>query len=129
MAKYRFPKSLAVCADRYYRLRNERLAQQKIVDKIASEEKAIKNHLIDSIPKSQASGISGKLARVTVVKREDPIVKDEEVFRKYINRSKRFDLAYKLRPSSVACRDMWDEGKDIPGVERFVIVTLSLNKV
>lgn len=127
--KFRFPRTMGKCADKLYALRQKRLAMQKEVDAVAAEEKALKAHIIDNLPKSQASGIAGKDARVTVVTKEEPQVKDQEAFRKYMNRTKRFDLANKLRPSAPAIRDMWEEGKEIPGVEKFNVVTVSLNKV
>lgn len=126
---YKFPKSMGLCADKLYTIRQERLDAQKVVDALAEEEKALKAHIIDTLPKSQASGVAGKLARVTVVTKEEPQVKDQDAFRKYLNRSKRFDLAQNLRPSAPAIRDMWEEGKDIPGVEKFTVVTVSMNKV
>ena len=117
--KYKFPKAMGACADKLYQLRQKRLDMQKLVDGIADEEKALKAHIINTLPKSEASGVAGKVARVTVVTKEEPIVKDEEAFRKYLNRTKRFDLAYKLRPSATAIRDLWDEGKEVPGVDHF----------
>jgi hypothetical protein len=127
--KFRMPRTMGKCADKLYELRQKRLAMQKEVDAVAAEERALKAHIIDNLPKSQASGIAGKTARVTVVTKEEPQVKDQDAFRKYMNRTKRFDLANKLRPSAPAIRDMWEEGKDIPGVEKFNVVTVSLNKV
>jgi len=127
--KFRIPRTMGKCADKLYQVRQARLALQKEVDALKAEESAIKQHIIDNLPKSQASGIAGKDARVTVVTKEAPQVKDQEAFRKYMNRTKRFDLANKLRPSVTAIRDMWEEGKEIPGVEKFNVVTVSLNKV
>ena len=127
--KIRLPRAMGKCADKLYEVRQRRLALQKEFDALKAEETAIKNHIIDKLPKSQASGIAGSLARVTVITKEQPQVKDQEAFRKYMNRTKRFDLANKLQPSAPAIRDMWEEGKDIPGVDKFNVVTVSLNKV
>lgn len=126
---YKFPKSLALCADEYYELREKRLKMQKEVDLVAAEEKAYKQHLIDNVPKSQATGVQGKVARATIVTKEEPQVEDQDAFRKYMNRTKRFDLATKLRPSAPAIRELWDDGKEVPGVKHFTVVTVSLNKV
>jgi len=126
---FKFPKSIGVCADKLYELRQARLALQKDVDEIAAEESALKAHIIDTLPKSEASGVAGKVARVTVVKKDVPQVKDEEAFRKYINRTKRFDLANKLRPTVAAITEMWESGKEIPGIEKFTVVSISMNKV
>lgn len=127
--KYRFPRKMGACADKLYELRQKRLDMQKAVDEVAAEERALKQHIIDTLPKSEASGVAGAVARVTVVIKEEPQIKDQEAFRKFMNRSKRFDLAYKLRPSAPAIRELWEEGKEIPGVEKFNVVTVSLNKV
>ena len=62
---YKFPKKIGTCADKLYKLRQDRLAQQKIVDALQEEESALKTHIINTLPKSEASGVSGKLARVT----------------------------------------------------------------
>ena len=126
---FKFPKKMGACADKLYQLRQERLKQQKIVDALQAEESALKLHIINTLPKSEASGVAGKLARVTVVTKEEPQIKDPEAFRKYINRTKRFDLSYKLRPSPPAIREMWESGKDVPGIEKFNVVTVSMNKV
>ncbi len=126
---FKFPKTMGICADKLYQLRQKRLDAQKIVDELAAEERALKMHIIDLLPKSRASGVAGKLARVTVVTREEPQIKDSDAFRKYINRTKRFDLAYKMRPAAPAIREMWEDGKEIPGVEKFNVVTISMNKV
>ena len=126
---YRFPKRIGTCADHLYELRQKRLAKQKEVEALQKEETALKSHIIDTLPKSEASGVAGKVARVTVVTKEEPQIKDHDLFRKYINRTRRYDLAYKMRPSAPAIRELWDEGKEIPGVEHFTVVTISMNKV
>lgn len=126
---FRFPKSMGLCADKYYLLKQKRLAAQKEVNKLVEEEKALKNHIIENLPKSKASGVAGKVARATVVTKEEPVVNNQDAFRKYLNRTKRFDLAQNLRPAAPAIRDMWDEGKEIPGIESFIVVTVSLNKL
>ena len=125
----KFPKSLAVCADKYYELRQQRLKMQKEVDALAEMESAYKNHLIDNVPKSKATGVQGRIANATIVTNEKPRVEDPEAFRKYMNRTKRFDLANKLQPSAPAIREMWEAGKTIPGIEKFNLVTVSLTKV
>ena len=124
----KFPKQLGACADKLYQLRQKRLDAQKAVDAIQAEESAIKQHIIDNLPKSEASGISGKLARVTIVKKEVPQVKDWEAFYKYIKKTNQFDLMQR-RLTDTAIKERWEAGKEVPGVERFISVTVSMNKV
>lgn len=126
--KFKFPKTLGACADRMYQLRQKRLEMQKEVDKVAAEEAALKEHIINTLPKSEASGVAGKLARVAVVTKQVPQVKDWDAFYKYVKRTGQFDLLQR-RLSEVAIKERWDAGKEVPGVEHFTVVTVSINKI
>lgn len=126
--KFKFPKTLGACADKVYELREKRLAAQKAVDAIEAEEKALKEHIINTLPKSEANGVAGKLARVTVVTKQVPQVKDWTAFWKGFNKSKDTDLLQRS-VSKAAVEARWEAGKKIPGVEAFQVVTLSINKV
>lgn len=125
---YKFPKTMAACADQYYLLRERRLAEQKKVDAIEAEEKAIKEHIINTLPKSEASGVAGKVARVTVVKKVVAQVKDWDKFFKYIKKTGEFDLMQR-RVSDSAVQERWEAGKTVAGVESFNALTLSVNKL
>jgi hypothetical protein len=126
--KYKFPKALGACADKLFELRNKRLAEQKKVDEIAAEESALKNHIIENLPKSEASGVAGKLARVTVVTKQVPQVKDWDAFYKYVKKTGSFDLMQK-RLTDAAIKERWEAGKEVPGVEHFNAVSVSINKI
>lgn len=128
VVKYKFPKALAACADKLYELRAKRQAAQKVADEIEAEEKAIKAHIIDNLPKSEASGVAGKLCRVTAVTKEIPQLKDDEAFFKYVKKTGRFDLMQR-RLSDAAIKEIWDAGKEVPGIAHFNAVTLSINKI
>jgi hypothetical protein len=126
--KFKFPKTMGACADRLYQLRQKRLEMQKEVDKVAAEESALKEHIINTLPKSEASGVAGKLARVTVVTKEVPQVEDWDAFYKYVKKTGQFDLMQR-RISDGAIKERWEAGKEIPGVKHFQVVTVSINKV
>jgi hypothetical protein len=125
---YKFPKAIGECADKLYELKAKRLVGQKLVDEVEAEEKALKAHIIEVLPKSEASGVAGKIARVTVVTRDEPQIADADAFHAYIVKSKRWDLMQnRLSPGGI--KEIWEAGKKVPGVEPFKVVTLSLNKV
>jgi len=124
----KIPKRMGTVADRLYTLKEERLKVQRIVDAIANEEKVLRQHVIDNLPKSNASGIAGKIARVTVVNKPVPQVKDWKKFHTYIKRTNAFDLLQR-RVSASAIEERWDNGKTVSGVEKFNVTTVSLNKV
>lgn len=126
--KYKFPKAMGACADKLFELRAKRLAMQKEVDAVEAEEKALKEHIINTLPKSEASGVAGKLARVTVGIKEVPQVKDWAAFYAYVKKTGSFDLMQK-RLTDGAIKERWEAGKEVPGVEHFNAVSVSINKI
>ena len=124
----KMPKTLGACADMLYALREKRLEAQKAVDAMQAEETALKEHIINQLPKSDASGVSGKVARVAVSTREIPRVEDWEKFHEYVRKTKQFDLLQR-RAADAAVKERWEAGEQIPGVGRFTVVTVSVNKV
>lgn len=130
MAKKPFtmPKTLGACADLVFTLRQERLAAQKVVDEIGEREQAVKKHLIDNLPKSQAGGIAGRLARVSITTKTIAQVKDWDAFYKYVLKTKDMSLLQR-RLGTAAVQERWDAKKPVPGVEPFNVVDLSIVKV
>lgn len=125
---FKFPKAMGACADKIYMLRQERLKAQKIVDEIEAEEKALKVHIIDNLPKSEQTGASGQIANVRVVNKDVPVVQDLDALYEYIRKTKRTDLLQK-RLNEGAINEILDAGKTVPGIGVFKAVTLSVTKV
>jgi hypothetical protein len=121
------PKTLGACADRLYKLREERSKIQKTIDKLEKEEKEIKEHLINTLPKSSADGITGKVARATIKVKVVPSAKDWSAVYKFILKTKDFSLLGR-RLSDAAVRERWEAGKKVPGVEPFNVVSVSVTK-
>ena len=127
-AKFKIPKALGACADLLYETKNKRLLLQKEVDALAAQEVLLKQHIIDTLPKSEASGVAGKLARVTVVTKVVPQVQDWDAFYKYVKKNSAFDLLNKaLNKAAVEAR--WENNKTVGGVGSFNAVSVSVNKV
>lgn len=124
---FKMPKTMGQCADKLYETRERRLAAQKVVDEIQAEESALKEHIIQNLPKSD-TGAQGKVARVTVVTSPTPQVKDWDLFWKSFDKKKDTDLLQR-RLSNEAVQARWDNGKQVAGVEVFNVVKVSINKV
>lgn len=124
----KLPKSLAACADLYSDLRDERLAKDKEAAVLKEKEEFVKNFLIDNIPKSEAKGIAGQRAQVTIVRKTIPQLKDWDAFTKGILKSKDFSLLNRAI-NKKAIEERWEAGKAVAGVESFETVTLSLHKL
>lgn len=135
------PKSLAAAADKLYLVKAERLAMSKQADEKEVEEKALKHWLIDNLPKSDAGGIAGKVARVSIVKKEVPKISDYPEFYaglvdSYMKHKKKKDGmedgAFALLQRKVgakAVQEMWAAGLTVPGVGKFTVIDLSLSKL
>lgn len=125
---YKFPKTLGGCADRLYQLKELQAQAQRKVDEIDAERKALKEHVINTLPKSEATGVAGKLARVRVLPKEVPQVKDWPAFYAYAKRVNRLDLMQR-RLNEKAVTELLEAGKKVAGVEVFTYVDISLTKV
>lgn len=127
-ADFKPPKQLAACADMLYALREERYALQHQAERIEEKEKLLREHLIEQLPKGDASGISGKTARVFVENVQVARVEDWDALYAHIKKTGSFELLQR-RPSETAIRERWDAGKAVPGVTTLTNPVLRLNKV
>lgn len=127
---FKLPKTLAACADRLYVLRQARLDVERKADEMKVEERALKEHLIDSLPKSDANGVEGKVARVRITVKDVPTLEDAAALKQYIKKYGADDLLeVKESLSTRAVRERWKDGKAIPGVGIFHAVDVSCTKV
>lgn len=138
---WKAPKNAAAAADLYYQIRQDRLALEKQAAAVEEKEKAYKHWLITQLPVQKASGISGKLARVSLSKKDVPRAKDwtdiyASIVADYNKKLKKKDgqqdsafaiLNRALSASTIS--EMWAAGVEIPGVDHFTMTSLSLNKL
>lgn len=111
----KIPKSSAAAADLWYAIREHRLEEQKRVDKIKEAESMLRQHLIDTIPKSDATGAVGKRVQVQIIQKEVLAVQDADALEKFARRKGNEDLMV-LRPNQKAIADRVENGKAVPGV-------------
>ena len=124
------PKTLAACADRLYVLRQQRLEIERRAEELKSEERALKVHLINALPKSDANGVEGRVARARITVKDVPTLEDAAALKRYIKRYGAADLLeVKETLSTKAVRERWKDGKAIPGVGVFHAVDVSCTKV
>ncbi len=127
-APIKLPKTLAACADLYSNLRDARLAKEKEAAEVKEQEEFVKAFLIDNLPKSEAQGVAGKVAQVTIVRKKIAQVKDWDAYYKFILKTKDFSLLNRAA-NRKAIEERWEAGKVVPGAEAFDTVTLSLHKL
>lgn len=133
----KIPKSFGQCADLLHDLREARLAAQKKVDAFEEQEKALKEHLINKLPKGDAGAIGAH--HKAIIKSEDaPRIGDDTKFYAWVAKEKAFDVLQRSL-NAKAIRDRMEaqpilnkkDGtrKPLPGVEMFKVVKVSLTKV
>ncbi len=132
-ASFKMPKTLAAAADMLYKTQQERYAIQKKVAELEAIEGAIKARIIDELPKSEATGIAGKMARVYV---ENKTVVKITDFAAYVldvaTRMKKDPGAVSLlqkRVGETAVKEVWEAGKKLKGVESMDVPVERMNKV
>jgi hypothetical protein len=124
----KLPKTPAACADLLYTTRKERLLLQRQVDELQERETALKEFFINNLPKSQASGIAGKVARVQLGSKQIPQVADWSRFEKWVLQEQAVYL-FQRRLNETAIKELWDSEITVPGVEKFNLVTVSCTAV
>jgi len=123
----KIPKAIGACADLLWKLRQDRLAIQKKVEAMEKDEVALREHIIRTLPKSEASGVSGRLANVRIVSDEVPTVKNWEAFYAYVRKTGSFDLLQR-RLAKEAVNERLEDRVKLPGVEVIKIPKVSLTK-
>ena len=121
---YKFPKSMAACADLLYNKKQERLAADKVAAALKAEETALTNYIIDTLPKD-SGGAVGKHHKVETYTDDKLVVKDWDALYKYIKRTGRFELLQK-RLGEGAAEELFADKKVVPGVGTFTVVKVSL---
>ena len=138
-AGFKIPKSLAACADMLYTMETERYALQHRVEAMKANETALREHLIENLPKSQALGVSGKVATATIKDKEivELIGTEDDRYSKvydYILKNARRNPGVwsllQRRLGDAAAKEMITAGKGpLIGAKLGKIPTVSLTKV
>lgn len=134
----KIPNDLGKCVDLLKATSLKRLAEQKKVDLIAADEKAIKEYIINNVPKS-SNGVMGKEYKAVVITEDVPQVEDWTAFYAYVHKNKAFDLLNRainkkaieerhadLKPKTVAGKKV---AALLPGIKLFKAVKLSVTKL
>jgi hypothetical protein len=123
------PTSIGRCADLYAETRELRLAMEKEVEPIKKREAEIREHIINSLSKSDYTGASGLRYRAQIVIKKTIKVADWGVLHSWIRKNDRFDALQK-RINETAAKDFLDvEGRTLPGTEVINVPEVSITKL
>jgi hypothetical protein len=125
---FKLPANLAHAADQLYETQHARLALKGALEDLKKRETQLREHLIAKLPKSDSTGVAGKLARASVYTTPEPLVEDWPKFYKHVQKTGHFDLLHK-RLSGDAVKSRWEAKEVVPGVGRINVPKVSLEKV
>lgn len=129
----KIPKQIGAAADMWWELRLKRLEAQRVVDELQKQETALADHLINTLPKSLAEGVTGKLVTVKVVTGTAPQVEDWDKLYAYIQKNATKNPGVwslvQRRVNDATVKEIWGSGKAVPGVGSRTYVKLSYSQV
>lgn len=99
--------------------------ESKAVERLKFQKAELELHLMDTFGEEELSAATGKLAKLELAKTKTFKVEDWPALRKYINRSKAYDI-YQSRVNSTAIKERIDNGKVVPGVEEQTTLKLKV---
>lgn len=135
----KIPKELATCADMLYEMELKRYALQHQIEAMKKDETTLREHLINNLPKSNALGVTGKLANA--------VIKEKEIIELAGSEEDRFSLVYdyilknarrnpgvwsllQRRLGDAAAKELVDAGKGkLIGAKLGKVPVVSLTKV
>lgn len=122
------PDSPGRCADLYKEVEGLYRDMKSETDAVGDRMSEIKEHLIQTLSKSDDTGAAGLKYRVQVKTDAKPKPADWDAIYKYIAEHERFDLLQR-RLSDRAVMDILDQEGKMPGIERIHVPKLSITKI
>lgn len=114
--------------DQIFVLREKRKLAEAKAALIKEDEDKLKEHLIQRCTKDELNKLAGKLASASLVRSLKPTVTDWDLVNKYIETHDAWDLRNKAA-NAAAFRARWEAGEEIPGVEKFVDISINVRKL
>ena len=118
---------MSALADHYATTRTQRLADQKVVDKLQELENQLKSQLMEAMKEAKASSVGGEVALVTHRVKPKAVAKDWSLIHEYILEHNAFDIM-EARLATKAILERAEQQDHVPGMEWFEVDTLSVAK-
>lgn len=129
----KLPKTMAGCADRLWECQQARYALNRQIDALEAEEKAIREYAIQNLPKSNATGVAGKLARIQVESKEIVSAKDFDAtldwMLAHVKKNQALRGIVQRRINTGMVGEMLAEGTKIPGCEMIEVPVVRVSKL
>jgi len=114
--------------DKLFLMKLEIDREEVKIKKLKDKYEKVREAVYNKVSKEDLDGGKGKLAKVSLVRTESPSIEDFDKFFKFVIRNKSKDLIAR-KVNSKAWRERLEAGKKVPGVEKFVKITMRLSKI
>jgi hypothetical protein len=122
------PRALGELVDAHKAYEAARLAADKVAEALKAQETELKQAIIAALKKAETTVAGGAVYAVELKQEDQPTVKDWPFFYKHLVETKSFDLLER-RISKAAVKARWEDGKPVPGVDKFPVDKLSFRKL
>lgn len=119
------PISIGPTVDKLHQLRERKRKLEAEVAEIEAEFKDLEERLLLKLEAEGSDKGAGKLATVSISRNVVGNVTDWEALNKFIKKTGYFHL-YQRRLSDAAVRELFEQGKKVPGCEPFTKLRLNL---
>ena len=113
--------------DNYISLRAQRLALDKEAASLKETEDDIYKVIVSKMRDEGLSAMGGKNGMVKLKESEEPVATDWPELWAHIQETGRFEYLHK-RISTLAIKEHWEAGEEIPGIGRTTVYKLSVSK-
>lgn len=115
--------------DALWQLRENKRALEADVEILKGRIAKLEETIIKALDKEKTGTSSGSRAGVSITENVVPIVKDWEKFMKEVVVKQGLTHLVERRPSVTGCREIWEQGGNLPGLETFVKRKLNLRTI
>lgn len=114
--------------DEYNRIRKEREELSRKLEKMEGAENELELLILKTLHEQGLSAAGGKTCLVRANKTDVPYVKDWNKLWEHIRSTGEFELLHK-RVTMASVADRWNEGIEVPGVERYPVESLHVTQI
>lgn len=122
------PRALGVLVDQFKKVEEARLKADKVAAALKVDETLIKATIFEALRKNETTVAGGSTYKCEMTEEDQPTVKDWPKFYEYIRKNKAFEMLER-RPGKAAIKERWNDGVNVPGVEKFPVPKLSITKL
>jgi len=114
--------------DSYINLREQRLAADRAAATLKESEEDLKRTIIAKFREGGMKALGGQLGLVKMTELDEPKATNWEPVYDYVKQNDAWNLLHK-RLTTTAVKELWEDGKTVPGVDHEIIYKLSVSGV